>query len=444
MRPQSAPSATKNKGDDGNAAPEKGVSNDIYKLLSSIRFTIFLLSFIAVSSIVGTVIRQRASTEDYLSLFSEGTYRLIKFFSLDDVYHSPWFLAAILLFVVNLAFCTSGRFARFIKGKKELVLPDEKRLSGMDFSFPVREKDTALTIGRLKGWYRAVYEDEQGAILEKGGLSRWGVYIVHTSIVIILAGSFIGLMFGYKGTMLLQKGEMKDRIAIRGGPSGEQPLGFGLKCKDFKVSFYPGGEPKDYVSSVEVIENGKTVLEKEIRVNDPLSYRGIQVYQATYGKSQVFLFNIGGENVILREREAFKKGDLTLMVARFENNVHNFGPGALVAYLENGEARNAWFLKDVDRMKEKRLAGIDVRLDGIREDFYTGLEVARDPGVWVVWTGFALILFGMYVNFFIYHRRVYVRKTRTGLIVAGFASRNKDAFREEFEKIKGMIDGNKS
>jgi cytochrome c biogenesis protein len=445
MRRQSAPNAIRNKGEDRSSLPEKGVKQDVYGFLSSLRFTIFLLSFIAASSVIGTLIKQKADAEEYVSMFSQGTYRIIKFFSLDDVYHSPWFLAAILLFAINLAFCTWGRFRRFIKGRKEYGLPDENRLSGMDLSFRTKETDYAGTMGRLKSRYKCVYEEDQGAVLEKGGLSRWGVFIIHSSIIIILLGSLIGLLFGYKGPMVLHKGEMKDRIPLRGGSaSREQPLGFTVKCIDFKVSFYPGGEPKDYVSTLEVIEKGKVVRRKEIRVNDPLDYRGIHFYQATYGKTAVFQFNIGGESVILRERETFRKGDLNLIVVRFESNVHNFGAGVMVGYVEKGEPRSTWFLKDVDRMREKNLMGVDVRLEGIKEDLYTGLEVAWDPGVWVVWTGFAMILFGMYVNFFIYHRRIYARKTQDGIVVAGTATRNKEAFKEEFEKIQGVINGDKS
>jgi len=42
--------------------------------------------------------------------------------------------------------------------------------------------------------------------------------------------------------------------------------------------------------------------------------------------------------------------------------------------------------------------GGSLTFENIKDEFYTGLEVAYDPGVWVVWTGFALILFGLYVT----------------------------------------------
>jgi cytochrome c biogenesis protein len=210
------------------------------------------------------------------------------------------------------------------------------------------------------------------------------------------------------------------------------------------VSFYPGGAPKDYVSTVSVVEDGKTILEKEIRVNDPLNYKGVSIYQASYGKSANFLFNIGGENVTLQERSRYAKGDLLMMVARFEPDVHSYGPGVMVAYLDQGKPKTAWFLRNVARLKEQTIQGTVIRLDDIKEEFYTGLQVSRDPGIWMVWAGFAFILLGLYVNFFVDYRRIFVRKMADGLIVAGTAMRNKEGFGEEFQKLKGRCHGTAS
>jgi cytochrome c biogenesis protein len=438
---QSVMSATRSKGEAQGSSSDKSGGNSLYDLLNSVRFAVFLLSFLATTSILGTIIRQRASAEEYLTLYSSSTYRIFKFLSLTDVYHSWWFYAALMLLVVNLLLCTASRFRKTLSGKsvREPSLPDEARLLAMEQSFHAQGRDTAFVLSRLGKGYRRTYEGEEGTILERGSLSKYGVLVIHSSIIIILLGSLVGLIWGYRGFIILLPGETKDFLTLRGGSQKEVPLGFSLKCKDFKVSFYPGGEPKDYVTTVDVIENGRQVLEKQIRVNDPLSYKGIHVYQANYGKVISFRFNIAGEDVILKERDTFKKGNLLLMVVRFENMVHDFGPGVLVAYLDRGEPKTAWFLKDVERLRERNIGGVDIRLNGIQDQFYTGLEAARDPGVWVVWTGFAMILFGLYINFFVFFRRIYVRKTVDGVVIAGIAHRNREALKEELEKLKRKI-----
>jgi cytochrome c biogenesis protein ResB len=60
--------------------------------------------------------------------------------------------------------------------------------------------------------------------------------------------------------------------------------------------------------------------------------------------------------------------------------------------------------------------------------------------VWVVWSGFILILLGLYVNFFLYRRRIYLLQKQEGTLVAGMAFKNREAFKAEFEKIKEKID----
>ncbi|MDR2017885.1 MAG: cytochrome c biogenesis protein ResB [Syntrophobacterales bacterium] len=437
--------ATKNKKNMTGPVPFHGVTGKIYGFLASLKFTILLFSLIATGSVFGTAIRQRVSLEEYLSAYSEHTVRLIKFFGLDDVYHSTWFYSLLVLFLINLILCTVQRLSRFMKiMRSELVLPDEKSLSAMELSFVIeteRSRDMEQWIDKS---YRRVMSSAKEMVYEKGILSRYGVFTIHLSIVFILLGGFADTMLGYKGYMVLTKGEAKDRIVTRGENTVERTFNFTLKCKNFKVAFYPGGEPKDYVSTVEVIENGKIVMEKDVRVNDPLNYKGIRVYQSSYGRAPSFLFNISGENVILKERETFSKDQLFLMVVRFESQIHGLGPGVLIGYLDKGEPKTAWFFKNAGRMQERNLNGVDIRLENIAEEFYTGLEVSKDPGVWIVWTGFVLMLFGLYVNFFTYYRQIFMRRRATDIIVAGFAPKGKEAFREEFARLKAMADGSES
>jgi cytochrome c biogenesis protein len=418
--------------------------NKIYKFLSSLSLAIFLLSFIAFGSILGTIIKQKADAEEYLSVYSETTYAVIKYLGLDDVYRSPWFIAAIALFAVNLALCSYVRLIKLRNADKHVNLPDEKMLSGMSMNFRVGIRDKESAIALIRDKYRTFYEGEDGLVLQKGAISRYGVYIIHGSILVILVGSLIGLLFGYKGYITLRKGETKDSFTVRGTPAKDVPLGFSLKCKDFQVSFYESGQPRDYISKVEVLENGRAAMERDIRVNSPLSYKGINVYQSNYGVSRSFLFNIDGENVTLGEREEYERGALVMMIARFESSIHNFGPGVLVAYLDEGRPKTVWFLKDVERLKEQKIQGVNIKLEEIKEDFYTGLEITKDPGVWVVWTGFALILFGLYVNFFTFHRRIYIRNTPYGLIISGLSFKNRESFKGEFERLKGKISVNGS
>lgn len=435
-------SATRSKGEAGLPQKENGGAVSLYRLLSSVKLTVFLLSFIAVGSVFGTVIRQRATVDEYLSQYSRSSYAVMKFLGLDDVYHSWWFYAALLFFAVNLSLCTINRLRALRKRPAAPVLPDERRLSEMEQKFMARGKDVDYVLDHVGRGYRKVLEGPEGTVLEKGALSRYGVLVVHGSVILILLGSLIGLIWGYRGFVILTKGETKNQITLRDEGRKSIPLGFDLRCKDFQVSFYSTGAPKDYVSDVEVIENGKIVLTRKIRVNEPLSYNGIRLYQANYGKIPSFRLKIGDEDVVLKERDRYKKGNLNLMVVRFSNMVHNFGPGVQIAYMEGNEPKAAWFLTNVERLRQRTIGGVDVRLEEIKEEFFTGLEASRDPGVPVVWTGFAAILLGLYINFFVYFRRIYLRKVPGGTLVAGMAPRNRDSLRIELENLEKRVNNN--
>jgi len=294
-------------------------------------------------------------------------------------------------------------------------------------------------IKRIKKTYHLVREDNNGILFEKGGFSQWGVFITHGSIIVILIGAVIGLTLGLRGFVILGVGETKDLMTTESGNHEEKALGFTIKCKDFKASFYQNGAPKDYVSTIEIIEGGKVHLEKDIRVNDPLYYKGMRIYQSGYGQKGSFTFRVDGEEVMLTEQETFKKGNLILVVNRFEREVHNFGPGVQIVYLEGGEPKTTWFLTNVDRLRSQTIQGVNLRLIDIQEKPYTSLEVTSDPGVFIVWAGFALILFGLYVTFFTYYRRIFIVNTENGAIMAGHTLKNKEMFKGEFEKLKESV-----
>jgi cytochrome c biogenesis protein ResB len=113
-----------------------------------------------------------------------------------------------------------------------------------------------------------------------------------------------------------------------------------------------------------------------------------------------------------------------------------------IVYLEGDEPKTTWFLRNVERLRSQTIQGVNIQLVDISENPYTSLEVTSDPGVFVVWTGFALILFGLYVTFFTCGRRIFIVHTESGAIMAGFALKNKEMFKKEFEKLKEGVLGN--
>ena len=75
----------------------------------------------------------------------------------------------------------------------------------------------------------------------------------------------------------------------------------------------------------------------------------------------------------------------------------------------------------------------------IKGRFATGLQVAKDPGVWWVYVGCSIMILGLMVVFFLSHRRlwVWVRAEGKGsvIVLSGNANKNKAAFEKDLEKL---------
>ncbi|MDP1759548.1 MAG: cytochrome c biogenesis protein ResB, partial [Thermodesulfovibrionales bacterium] len=86
-----------------------------------------------------------------------------------------------------------------------------------------------------------------------------------------------------------------------------------------------------------------------------------------------------------------------------------------------------------------------IDLGGIQ---YTGLQVRKDPGVWVVYLGFIVMSIGLYIAFFMSHKKIWLRlieeKNSTRIIVAMTANKNRQAFeRKIITLMSKSIEGGK-
>jgi cytochrome c biogenesis protein len=81
----------------------------------------------------------------------------------------------------------------------------------------------------------------------------------------------------------------------------------------------------------------------------------------------------------------------------------------------------------------------EFRIREIQPRYYSGLQVNRDPGVWVVWAGCFLMMAGFYMTFFMSHRRIWVRiterKGETLVEMMGSSHRNRTDFEKELDRV---------
>jgi cytochrome c biogenesis protein len=76
---------------------------------------------------------------------------------------------------------------------------------------------------------------------------------------------------------------------------------------------------------------------------------------------------------------------------------------------------------------------------------YTGLQVNRDPGVWLVYIGFTLMLIGIGMTFYSSHNKIWVcvgpdaKGKGTIVAVAGRTNRNAPGFGDRFEEFGSIL-----
>jgi len=218
-----------NESRDDAKAKEKGFVGIFYDFFRSLKLTIFLLILLAILSIIGTLITQNATSDEYIQRYGASLYEVLDFFGLFDMYHSWWFSAILLLLVTNLIACSAERFPgvwnQMLRGvgpeglSESLLktLPFVERLKGTGAKKDLTEEDVRSALSRgFRTWKRLETESAVTLFSERGRFSRLGVYLTHLSILIILVGGLIGSRYGFQGFVNILEGESVDRILLRG------------------------------------------------------------------------------------------------------------------------------------------------------------------------------------------------------------------------------------
>jgi len=452
-------------------AKESGVLSIIYDLFRSLKLTIFLFILLAIFSFIGsTLITQNAPRSDYIQWYGIRLYEVLSFFGLFDIFHSWWFKAILSLMALNLIVCSLQRLPgvwRQILHESSSSGLEDSMLKTLPYVERIRIPTQAEAKGEeviqthLKKWLgnpkRIETEKVVTLFSEKGRFSRLGVYVTHLSILIILIGGLIGSQFGFKGFVNILEGETADQIYVRVEDREiPKPLSFSVRCDDFNITYYdlPGRKEKhvkEYASFLTILENGKEVLKKTVQVNHPLHYKGLAFYQSNYGAIHDVTLGIqwrdkkekANFHVLEGSTGQIQNTNALIRLLKFEHQVHNFGEGVqVVLFKPNQEPRPFWLLRNFPKFDEQRGDEFVLTVEGVIEKEYTGLQVTKDPGVWVVWIGCGLMIFGLIVSFFFSHQRVWVRISRSPggeIVLAGSANKNRVGFEKNFGfLVEGM------
>ncbi|AZN37421.1 cytochrome c biogenesis protein ResB [Iodobacter ciconiae] len=297
-----------------------------YELFSSMRFAVSLLTILAISSVIGTVLKQNEPYANYKVEFGEFWFQILHPLGLFDVYHSTWFLLILCFLVLSTSLCIWRQMPgiwKDIRGYRENASNNSLRLMShhteLTGELPTEEIiDTLASRG-----YRIRTREENGQVsiaAKKGSFQRLGYLFAHAAIVVICLGGLLDgnvplkltELFGFKtpetrnlpqskvseqsrlpednlsfrGNVTLPEGSVGDVIFLNAGQGYfVQELPFAVRLNKFYIEHYSTGQPKLFASDIDLLDkkSGSILKRAKIEVNKPLIYKGVAVYQASFG-----------------------------------------------------------------------------------------------------------------------------------------------------------------
>ena len=286
-----------------------------WKVLRSMRTAIWLLLALVAATFVASIVPQRLTDAQQVEAWAETNslwYQIGERLRLFDVFVSPWYIAIYVSLLFVLVLCLIPRTRDFARTwKRATARPKRGELPNLPHSATFATSlapDEALArarsvLGRRR-FRRGPANDDGQFIAEKGSLREGGSLVFHWSFFLILAAFFVSRAFGFEGFLVVVEGETVSEAPVNivrynpGWFGDSAHRNFELRLEDFDVEFRDDRSAADFVSRVTVIDEGKEVLTKAVRVNDPLDYRGVKIYQSSFGWAARMVVEDSGGDVV--------------------------------------------------------------------------------------------------------------------------------------------------
>jgi cytochrome c biogenesis protein len=306
-------------------------------------------------------------------------------------------------------------------------------------------------------------------------------YLVSPGFQLSLARNRLATVFGLEAAPSPLIGEDH---AVRESDWRDLPanLSAGLKFKvrldKFEASFTPQGKPKAYLSTVTVL-GGKSgeepLFSHVIRVNDPLIHEGVYFYQSSYapgggGAGWIELTVASSDS--LRQAETWTvrlkpggeaaplgvSGD-SVRIARFvgsfklssKGQIADSGGGedtnpAIQAVISRGgvELMKTWAFKNFPDFSHGGGLPYSVKMGDYEKGYITGLTIRTHRSQNLIWLGFATMILGITLSFYVNHRELWAlvrpaAENESRVIFAGLSHKWKQPFLAEFARIASRV-----
>lgn len=422
---------------------------DLLNKLGSAKLAIILFFLLAGISILGTLIPQGQPGSFYLGKYGQVLGKLILFFQINDAYHSWWYITTLFLFLFNLIVCSINRLPFTIKlyQKDPGELHPEKLPNKLVEQVRVSSEQLGELIAKKYGFKRIDKNFDNGEFFYKSVNKPFffSVYVVHFSLVIIIIGALIGAFWGYRGNMSILEGESSNVVQ----PFRKREpvyLDFTVKLNKFILETYPNGMPKEYISNVTIYDKNKT-FDAIIKVNEPLKYKDVTFYQASYNIIPEFTIKV----IHNKKSEDFRISPFQPINIedKYSIALQDYGEAHGLIFMklwivneENGESKEGLIISGFPPL-EVSFSEDNLSLEYVdlaKLYYMTGLQAKEDPGNVVVYLGFIIMMLGL---FFVYYFDpktywLFIKRRDSDtweIMLGGYAKRERESLRLKLETL---------
>jgi cytochrome c biogenesis protein len=438
----------------------------ILNFFSSLKLAIFLIILITVSSVIGTLIPQMRSAQEYAAHYGQISELLIRL-EITDLYHSWWFIAFLFMFSVNIVVCTLTRLSPKLRRtfRPNLEFNAKKLLGGkLTDQFiiagnPASNQGEVTKVLRSSHYKVKEIKKDTGVNLlaRKKILGIFGSDIVHLGLLVILIGGIISGFSGFRTNINISEGEI---VPVLGAD-------FKLQLDKFETEYYPNGSVKDWKSTITVFEEDSPRLTRTIEVNHPLTYKGYVFYQSSYGwdwENPVLEIEANKTAdpsstrtafIRLGEKVSWEEENISFTALQFlpdfiidgnRPGTRSLDPNNPAAYIQVSRGdeviSRGWIFSkfpDFSQMHSEKEPEYTFEFKNFRTSQYSGIQMAKDPGVNYIWVGCALLMLGLFMAFYWPQRDIrFILKEsegKTEIIAAGRSIKSPLALETEFNRI---------
>ena len=413
----------------------------IFRLLADLRFAIFILLLISLCSIIGTIIEQDQSIEIYKvnypltnPIFGFLTWDRILQFGFDHVYKTWWFFTLIVLFGISLISCTFLQQLPSLKiARRCQFFRTTGPFSRLKISTILNNFSFNKILLRMKDNQYSIFQQKNIIYCYKGLTGRIAPIIVHFSMILVLLGTIIGSLFGFKAQEIVPKTEtFHIQNILNNGPLTVIPK-TSARVNDFWITYTKTKTISQFYSDISILDNqGNETDRKTIAVNYPLISKSVYYYQTDWNLIGLRFQNLNKEIV---EYPLINLNQSKVWLTWISNNssmnegnviiIDNL-EGYCSVYNETGQ-----FLGNIELNETVDFKTPLTLLEIISS---TGLQIKTDPGIPVIYSGFFFLMVSTLISYITYSQIWIVQKNQQ-IFIGGNTNRAVFEFELEFFKF---------